>query len=64
MSNRNSISTPEIKPAQNRYAARCETLLELERTKKQLAHKLTALVAEDTLDKEARASANDKAPKA
>ena len=64
MSNRNSISTPEIKAAQNKYAAQRETLHELERTKKQLTHKLTALVAEDTLDKEARASAHDKALKA
>jgi len=64
MSNRNSISTPEIKAAQNKYAAQRETLQELERTKKQLAHKLTALVAENTLDKEARASAHDKALKA
>ncbi|WLH07250.1 hypothetical protein [Pseudomonas lurida] len=64
MSNRNSISTPEIKAAQNKYAAQRETLQELERTKKQLAHKLTALVAEDTLDKEAKATAHDKALKA
>jgi len=64
MSNRNSISTPEIKAAQNKYAAQRETLHELERTKKQLTHKFTALVAEDTLDKEARASAHDKALKA
>lgn len=63
MSNRNSISPPEIKAAQNKYAAQRETLHELERTKKQLTHKLTALVAEDTLDKEARASAHDKALK-
>ncbi|MFL6873273.1 hypothetical protein ACJ6YJ_00240 [Pseudomonas marginalis] len=64
MSNRNSISTPEIKAAQNKYAAQRETLQELERTKKQLAHKLTALVTEATLDKEAKASAHDKALKA
>jgi tetratricopeptide (TPR) repeat protein len=64
MSNRNSISTPEIKAAQNKYASQRETLQELERTKKQLAHKLTALVAEATLDKEAKTSAHDKALKA
>ncbi|USW01360.1 hypothetical protein KUA23_00920 [Pseudomonas pergaminensis] len=64
MSNRNSISTPEIKAAQNKYASQRETLHELGRTKKQLAHKLTALVAENTLDKEAKASAHDKALKA
>lgn len=52
------------KAAQNKYAAHHKTLQELERTKEQLAHKLKSLVAEDAMDKEAKASAHDKALKA
>ncbi|MFL9672657.1 hypothetical protein ACXUPC_08315 [Pseudomonas marginalis] len=64
MSNRNSISTPEIKAAQTKHAAHQKTLQELERTKEQLTHKLKSLVAEDAMDKEAKSSAHDKALKA
>lgn len=64
MFKRNTISTPEIKAAQKKYATQRETLKELERTKEQLAHKLTSLVVEDALDKEAKTSAHDKALKA
>lgn len=64
MFKRNTLSTPEIKAAQTKHAAHQKTLQELEGTKEQLARKLASLVAEDALDKEAKASAHDKALKA
>lgn len=64
MFKRNTLSTPEIKAAQTKHAAHQKTLQELERTKEQLTHKLKSLVAEDAMDKEAKASAHDKALKA
>jgi hypothetical protein len=64
MFKRNTLSTPEIKAAQTKHAAHQKTLQEMERTKEQLTHKLKSLVAEDAMDKEAKASAHDKALKA
>ena len=64
MLKRNTLSTPEIKAAQTKHAAHQKTFQELERTKEQLTHKLKSLGAEDAMDKEAKASAHDKALKA